>query len=370
MIKNHLKQLVSKYPVTSDQDAVAHLLDYAEGVLTASGMPYVKRLNYNGVHSLYASTNPTKHAKILLQSHIDVVPGENQPFLEHDGKYLGRGVYDMLFAAASFLQIVEELSEDISELDFAVMLSGDEEYGGFNSIKPFLEEGYTADICILPDAGDKYGSLSVGAKGMYGATVKINGRAHHGSRPWEGDGAAAKLVRFLAELEGVFDTSDRYNSTLTVAMLNAGEVDNQGPNSAEAVLDIRYKDKADLARIKQEMKALMDKYDGEIISTIEGDDYHLDTANPLVKSFIEMYEEQYGDEIQQTLAFGSSDARFFAAKDIPVIMLRPDGGGAHGDKEWISIESTNEYYQLIKSYVLQTASVKELAKEALILEKV
>lgn len=368
MIKTHLKQLVSKYPITSDQNAVASLLDYAEGVLVDSGMPHIERLECNGVHSLYASTRSGKHTKVLLQAHIDVVPGEGQDFYERDGRYFGRGVYDMLFGAASFLQLAQDVSDGLEELDFAIMLSGDEEYGGFNSAKPFLEAGYTADICILPDAGDYFGSLSVGAKGMYSVTIKINGRAHHGSRPWEGDGAASKLVKFLSEYEAVFDNSSKYNTTMTVAILKAGEADNQGPNSAEAVLDIRYKNKADLDRVEQEMQALLDKYDGEIVSTLQGDDYHLDTENPLVAKFINMYEQVAGGEIEQTVAFGSSDARFFAAKGIPVIMLRPDGGGSHGDSEWVSIESLGKYYDLLRDYVSEVAVMESVVERELVEE--
>ena len=49
---------------------------------------------------------------------------------------------------------------------------------------------------------------------------------------------------------------------------------------------------------------------------------------------------------------GSSDARFITPKGIPVIMTRPDGGGLHGDDEWLSLSSLEEYYQILKQYVL------------------
>ena len=52
---------------------------------------------------------------------------------------------------------------------------------------------------------------------------------------------------------------------------------------------------------------------------------------------------------------GSSDARFFSAHNIPVIMLRPTGHGAHGDNEWISIAETEQFYQILTSYILKEA---------------
>src|SRR5258708_18437553 len=184
------------------------------------------------------------------------------------------------------MKLVDDLGKDIGSMNIGIYLSGDEEIGGEDGVNAFLKAGYTADICMLPDAGDGYGALSVGAKGIHELKIRINGRAHHGSRPWEGDGAASKLVHFLAEAEGIFDPSSRDNSTMTIAVLAAGDVANRGPAYADASLDIRYKDKSDLARIQTELQKLLEKYNGEILGTLDGDDYQLDMSKPLVKEFI------------------------------------------------------------------------------------
>ena len=41
------------------------------------------------------------------------------------------------------------------------MLTGDEELGGFNGVGYLVEEGYLAEVCILPDAGEGFGDLSI-----------------------------------------------------------------------------------------------------------------------------------------------------------------------------------------------------------------
>lgn len=356
MMEQHLKNLVDFYPVSSNQANVRRLLQYVKDCIEPHGLQ-VELLQKNGINSLYASTSKSKHCKILLQAHIDVVPAENQPFKAEAGKYYGRGVYDMLFAAAAYLTLFDELGHNLEKYDIGLMLSGDEEVGGFNGVLPFLEEGYTTDICILPDAGNNFGGLNVAAKGISTHTIRIHGKSHHGSRPWEGDGAGAKLLHFLSETESIFDTSDRSNSTLTIATLNAGSADNQGPPYADATLDIRYKDIDDLKRIKRELDKLLKKYDGEVLKLIEGDDYQLDLLNPHVKNFTALYEKHLGEPVEFTKAYGSSDARFFSARNIPVIMLRPDGGGAHGDNEWLSVESTSKFYELLKEYVQEAATI-------------
>ena len=358
-MEKYLQQLVEFYPVSSNQANVLQLLKYVKSKLKFHGMQ-VKLIQNNGVNSLYASTSASKHSKVLLQAHVDVVPGEDQKFKKHDGRFYGRGVYDMLFATACYLKLLDDLEKTIVNYDIALMLSGDEEVGGFNGVLPFLEDGYTTDICILPDAGNNFGGLNISAKGISTHSIRVHGKSHHGSRPWEGDGAASKIVHFLSDVENIFDTSSKENSTMTISKINAGSADNQGPAYADTVLDIRYKDKADLSRIKSELDTILQKYSGEITNVIEGDDYKLDTGNINVENFIELYQEHFGKPIEFTKAYGSSDARFFSKLGMPVIMLRPDGNGAHGDNEWISESSVESFYKLLKEYVINTATIGDI----------
>ena len=353
-MQEYLEPLINFYPVSSDQSQVKALLEHAQKICQEAGL-FTRLYEESGVYNLFAAPSDTKHVKVLLQSHVDVVPAEDQPFRVEDGKYYGRGTFDMLFATASYLKFITDNKGVLAKLDFGIFLSGDEEVSGAHGVKHFLDEGYSADICILPDAGTELGLLNIAAKGVWNINIKISGQAHHGSRPWEGDGAAIKLAHFLVEAEKVFDTSDKENTTMTVAIINGGSADNQGPKEATATLDIRYRDKADLVYVQQAVQTLLDKYNGEIISTLNGDDYQLDMTDPLVQSFVTLYEQQLGTPIKTMKAPGSSDARFFSAKNVPVIMLRPEGHGAHGDNEWISIEETDKFYQLLSDYILKEA---------------
>ena len=352
----YLEKLTSFYSITDDQKSVKHLLDYVQSFFESYDL-HTEFYSYNGVHNLYVSSRPTKRSHILLQAHVDVVPGR-QPFRIQEDTVYGRGVFDDLFATAAYMQLVDDLQYKISELDFAIMLSGDEEKGGFNGAKKLLDSGVDADICILPDAGEGFGSLNIAAKGVYQVTVRIKGIAHHASRPWEGDNATQKLVHFLKQLERQFDNTKHDHSTLTISTLHAGEAINQGPGTAEVGLDIRYINKHDLVRIKNVFHDLLVEYDGEIIQENTGLDYRLDTKNAFVKRFIHLYEKQNGGEIRLTKAHGSSDARFFSEKNIPVIMFRPDGGGAHGDNEWLSIASYAKFYKLLHAYITSEAPTK------------
>lgn len=353
-MQQYLEPLINFYPVCSNQSNVKKLLEHAQKICKDAGL-YTRLYEESGIFNLFAAPKETKHVKILLQSHVDVVPATNQPFRVTEDRYYGRGTFDMLFAAASYLRFITEHKNELSGLDFGIFLSGDEEISGTHGVNHFLEQGYTADICILPDAGTHLGVMNIAAKGISVTRIRTNGQAHHGSRPWEGDNATHKLIHLLAEAEELFDHSDHDNSTMTISIIKAGEADNQGPSIAEATLDIRYKDKIDLERINSGLHSLLQKYDGEIINRLQGDDYQLDMSDSLVRSFIMEYEASIGREVETMKAPGSSDARFLSTHNIPVIMLRPAGHGAHGDNEWISSSELEQFYQLLTTYIKKEA---------------
>jgi succinyl-diaminopimelate desuccinylase len=358
-ILDHLKNLVSFYPKSQSQGAVLRALNYCKDALTSAGSFSDAKLHHHeGFYSLTASTQSTKQPKLLLEAHIDVVPTSRAPVLKHDPDtrtLTGRGVYDMLFATACYLAFIEEHQADLPQLDMGLMITGDEELGGFQGVEYLLGQGYGCEVCFLPDAGNGFGDLSTSAKGVYNFDLVARGRAHHGSRPWEGDGAANKLVHMLHQLLHAFDDSDHDNSTMTVTGLKCGQATNQAPSQATAHLDIRYKDAADYQRIKKLVARLCAEFDAETKNVMTADNLALDTDNLHLQDFIKLYEKHTAHPITLSKAHGGSDARFFAAKGIPVIMLRPDGSGAHADEETLFLESLLRFYLLLEEYVVKTA---------------
>jgi acetylornithine deacetylase/succinyl-diaminopimelate desuccinylase-like protein len=73
---------------------------------------------------------------------------------------------------------------------------------------------------------------------------------------------------------------------------------------------------------------------------------------------MKLAEELRGEPLSKTRSFGSSDARFFAEQDIPTIVMRPTGGGAHSADEWIDEAALGQFYELLKVYVKEAAYAK------------
>ncbi|MFI5271249.1 MAG: M20 family metallopeptidase, partial [Candidatus Saccharimonadales bacterium] len=168
--------------------------------------------------SLVATSRSTKHPKVILQAHIDVVPAKAQHYklTKSDGKYHGRGVFDMKFAAACYLRLAEELSDKMDDLDFGIMFTADEENGGQNGVKYLLEQGYGADICILPDGGNDW-KIEKTSNAVWIAKLSSSGVSAHGSRPWEGKNAINNLVEGLSEIHDIFGELKPHKNSITIS---------------------------------------------------------------------------------------------------------------------------------------------------------
>ena len=61
-------------------------------------------------------------------------------------------------------------------------------------------------------------------------------------------------------------------------------------------------------------------------------------------------KEKFGVNTKFGTSHGSSDGRFFAAKQIPVLLIKPKGGGHHGEGEWLDIKSFEKYHEVLREF--------------------
>ncbi|MCL1876824.1 M20 family metallopeptidase [Candidatus Saccharibacteria bacterium] len=359
-LKQILSDLVAFYPTSSNQKSVRKLLEYVQKFLSEIGLNS-KILTNNGVHMLYASTKGKKTAKIMLQSHVDVVPADEKlrRTAIKNGRIYGRGVRDMLFCTASYLKFLYDQKDKLDDLDLSLCLTGDEEVGGANTVPHLLNQGYSADVVWLSDAGNRPDELVVSAKGGYNFDLIIHGTAHHGSRPWEGDNAAEKLIRCLRSFLSAFKKPANDVSTCTITELDAGDSINKGPATARAHLDIRYTNLNELKKYQKLVADLCEKWGGEVQNLLVLPNYTVDPNSELIQKYLTINESITGEKVRFIAVSGSSDARYFSQKNIPVIMTRPLSHGSHSDNEWVDLDSWRIYYEILTKYVLEIAAAKK-----------
>jgi succinyl-diaminopimelate desuccinylase len=306
----------------------------------------------NGFPSLMVTTQITKRPKILLQAHLDVVPGKTESYAvtERDNKLYGRGVYDMKFAAACYLQLVHDLRDSLGDYDFGLMLTSDEEVGGEDGVGYLLEQGYGAEVCLLPDGGNDW-QIETTSNGLWMIKLVAAGKTAHGSRPWEGRNAINNLVEGLSEIQSLFGELKPHKSSVTISQISGGEAINQVPDHAEATVDMRFVSAADYDDYRQAIELIAKTQHLTITTEAAVAASTIDMTQPAMTQFLDIAAEVRGQPLGTTHSFGATDARFFAAQNIPVIILRPTGGGHHSDDEWLDKAEFFKFYELLKAYV-------------------
>lgn len=352
-----LTELVAFKTVSGELPAAYACTEYLENFLMQRGM-HVQRHLSNELPSLVATARQTKSPKVLLQAHLDVVPGPASLFklVESSGRLIGRGTFDMKFAGAVYLKLVDDLQADIDKYDFGLMFTFDEEIGGRDGVGALLEAGYRSQVCILPDAGDNW-RIETTQKGVWLVRLSATGVAVHGSRPWEGDNAIHRLNAALYEVNQLFAGQNSKTDSLSINMINGGNAMNQVADWAEAVLDIRFISNAGYERITNQVKKIAAEHDLTISTAACIKPTVTDLKNPLVASFLQVAQAVHGAKLDEICSLGTSDSHFFADLGIPVILLRPHGGAPHSDAEWVDKASLEKYYQLIRRYVQKEAKL-------------
>ncbi len=355
-LEQELRKLVSFKPVTNNKNATKKLLLYVEKELSVLGMKSVLE-QHDGFWSLVAGTRSLESSEILLQAHIDVVPAIDEMFevTSSEDCLYGRGVYDMLFSAASYLVVLRALAKQgiLDAYDIGIMLTSDEEVGGHKGVGALIEK-YSCSVCILPDAGKK-DVLNSGSKGVLQLLVRVNGTSGHSARPNEYDNPIYKAARFISEIEEKFDNHNIDKTTCSITVINGGDAYNQVPDNVELIIDIRYVSSDSPEKIHRSIEVIANKNHADTEVIVLEPAFSIDKDNHFIKEYIKFHRKFTNRQMHFDSSNGSSDARFFTAKGIPVIMTRPEGGGLHGLSEWVSVEGLNEFTNILEQYITTVA---------------
>jgi acetylornithine deacetylase/succinyl-diaminopimelate desuccinylase-like protein len=311
------------------------------------------------------TTRPTKHPKVLLMAHMDVVPGPPELFelRQADGRLYGRGVFDMKLALAVYMKLLLELGDRLPAYDLGLMITSDEELGGRNGAQQLVREGWRADVAINPDASSGW-DLERVAKGMAYYRFDSHGTAGHGSRPWAYRNAIVQLMAFLQELNGHFPTepcgsSSHAHDTMTIGTIQGGAAHNQVPDFATAEVDIRLMPGASPLDIAGLVRSTAAHYDGITVATETVEPaFENDPEHEYMRLAAHLITRTTGRKPRLVLSHGASDSRYFAGLGMPFIMTRPQGGEQHGPGEWLEASGPEAMYRFVSAFVEQVARTK------------
>jgi acetylornithine deacetylase/succinyl-diaminopimelate desuccinylase-like protein len=316
---------------------------------------------------LIATTTPQamrqKHVKVLLVAHFDVVAPHNKThFTLHTTKdtLFGRGVFDMKFAAACYKELVNNYAQanNLNTYDIGILLTTDEEKGGQDGARDFLNQGWRCDLAIIPDSGWNW-TIEERAKGLTYLYLQVNGRSTHSSRPWDGDNPIHRLAPALTEISQHFKNDNPQGVTVSIVSLegkNGTQINiTQTPDWVKAGISVRAFTTNEITKALDYIKGVAAAHNADVTLTLNDPPVHLLRNHPLVTSFIHIAREVHGEPIKFSDAMGASDARYFAQYNIPTVLMYPEGGGYHGPDEWIRRQDLYKYYNLLHTFIQKVA---------------
>ena len=356
------KDLVRIPSVSNEQTELNRIVDYVETFFADLNTDhlFITRYTSNGIPSIViASEKENLEPHILLLGHLDVVPADEALFdpIEKNGMLYGRGVCDMKSEVAVMMDLARELALSSKPLpSFALMLTCDEEVGGFDGTDYLINEvGYKPHVALVPDGGTSPATLMLMNKGVFHAQLTATGQTAHGSRPWLGENAIDKLIRDYKRIREHFDaldqsdTQDRWYHTCSIGTIEGGHATNQIPDHASCKLDIRMTEDTTVEEMNELLEGLLQE------TTLE----RLVTANPSTTHrdhpYVHLYEKVLQDSLQEQMddgkCCGSDDGRFLTDHGIPVIVSRPISDGQHSPEEWVNMQSLHDFRRLYGEYV-------------------
>lgn len=200
-----------------------------------------------------AASQPNSTSKVMLTSHMDVVPpyipysrsGPDPPTAET--VLAGRGTVDDKGGLAAQIVAAEELiaAGSVAAEDLMLLfVVGEEILGdGMLHYSSVVASGARPDLLPLAVvfAEPTEDRLACGHKGALGCTVTARGESAHSGYPWLGKSAVEVLMRALVgALDTDFGSSELFgNTTINVGLIEGGIAMNVVPDRATAGLAIR-----------------------------------------------------------------------------------------------------------------------------------
>ncbi len=344
------KKLIQFKTIQSRPDEIKRCGVFIEDYFNTSGIGY-KRIDYKNTPIIIALPQNGR-TPVLLMSHIDVVDGPDNLFrpVEKNKKLYGRGSLDDKYAVAlsmvllkNHLQRLQKQGKGQNDLSFGVLITGDEETGGFNGAKKALGEIQT-DFCIALDGG---GIEKIVFKEKGVVKVKLISRTKPVLRdmPWLGENAVEKLIDDFVKWKTHFITSAPVNRHKALIVNNIHTIESYRgiPVCAEAHLTIRFTESDDVEQMFTSMKN--DLNSEIVIESVKpvfpgGESAHLQ----LLLNISERTRIGFED--------GSNDARFLPKFGIKGIIWGADGDASqHTRNEHVNIETVFELYALLDEFL-------------------
>ncbi|MEI6690550.1 MAG: M20/M25/M40 family metallo-hydrolase [bacterium] len=346
-----------------------------------------KKLDEFGLQPKYRGTNKIRcnvvaewgdrraRKTIMLNGHMDTAQVDETviktPFSGkvRAGKLYGAGACDMKATLTAYIYAVNALKELGAEISGRVMMAFvvDEESGASSRFgtKFLLEDGYIPKACLIGEPGTEY--VRIGHRGLYRFKLVVFGEAvHTGIGAWErgekGHNAVVDMARAIETLQGLeipFKQSKTFPNRRPVftfpTKMKGGISTSAVPSKAEAYGDVRLLPGNSDTQVKllivEKLYKLGIKYDLQDLLFVPA--VEIDPKEEVVVNLQQAINDVTGRTPDTRGAGPGNDAHWLVKRDIPTVCgYGPDGGGEHGENEWVDLESLKQVTKVYAKFIL------------------
>lgn len=351
-------ELIRRKSVTPDDGGIIAFLVER---LTPLGFDCIV-IEREGVTNLWATHGAGK-PHVCLAGHCDVVPpgtGWNtDPFepMIRDGVLYGRGAADMKGSLASLILAAENVAKEGHQGTISLLVTSDEEGPGVYGTAYALEQIQPEiDFAIVgePTSEESFGdTIKVGRRGSVNGTLTVFGKQGHVAYPHLADNPIHTALPFLNELVNTrWDEGNEFfePTSFQISNINSGTgASNVIPGSMSASFNLRYSPLQTFEGIVSKVEDLANSHDLKVewkwSDSARPFLTHSEELIAAVRSALEPLNPKLGT------GGGTSDARCFAAKGIPVIEFGPLNTTIHSANEQVRIEELESCFNVYKSVV-------------------
>ncbi|HWX80403.1 MAG TPA: glutamate carboxypeptidase [Steroidobacteraceae bacterium] len=323
---------------------------------------------------LVAVFHGTGKGKILVIAHIDTVFGSGtaagRPFSMDKERAHGPGVGDEkagVVNAVTALKILHDLGFKNFKT-ITLLLDNSEERGSLGSTQLIKRLVREHDVEFNMEPGDPPDALTVWRKGSTTIHIEVKGRAAHaGMAPQDGRNAALELIHQLSTLEGAFPHSGP-GTTVNLTVMRSGERTNIIPDSADAALNVRYREPAELEAVikKIEADARTTEIPDTTVTISRERSFPPLTENAQIDAWAARARAIYA-EIGKTVELsgngGASESALAMAEGTPALDgLGFVGGDFHTDHEWIDLNSVTPRLYLFTRLLMEAGANPQNAR--------
>lgn len=291
---------------------------------------------------------------LMLNGHLDTVGVATwigEPFTAEirDGNLYGRGAFDMKGGVAAILVAAARATGNRAtgnlSGDVIVTLVADEEFGSHGTEEVLSH--VTADAAIIAEPSGL--ELTLAHRGFAWFEVQIEGVAAHGSMPEQGVDAivqAGRIMRALDQLRAELGSGPGHpvlgHGTVRVATITGGVDAATVAPSCTMTIERRFLPGQSVTSVEQQLRETIAAADGEATATVTTlvarGAFEADPEWPIVRSVAAHTARVVGLATTRGEPFWT-DAGLIAEAGIPCLIIGVDGGGAHADVEWATVDS-------------------------------